>query len=378
MAEEIAIIIKAVDEVSVKLDKIQKTISGFSKQSVKQTEAVSNSFEKNITTLLALGNAANTVDNIFSSLTNLQLRLENATERVANAQDRLTDAYRKLHDVQTQGNNDAVILERSQLNLEKATSRLRVAIMKYGENSIEAREATIDLKDAQFDLSEAHKLGKKRADEVTRAQEDIERATRGLTIAENNLARTQNMVIGTYINVGLQVLTLTQSMRTMIKTIDLAAISARGLQLSMVPLGIALLAVGTILGVTLLSSTKDMTGATNDLNSSVMGFGNSVSDATTSLYNLNSAEKVIDDGTTQTISIFTEREEAVDGYVIKIREVNMELKEMLSLEGQTQFKRSTGRGPPGAGFGTLQNTGNIPSDSLLMQSIRNKISTGTG
>lgn len=243
----IEVVVKARDEITGSLGRIE------------------GSLQKTTNNLIAVGNAAASVDNIFSSLTSIQLRLENATERLANAQDRLTDAQKGLIDIQNKGDDSAIKLERAQIQLEKATAKLRVTTMKYGGSSIEAKEASVDLKEAQFDLSEAQKSGQKRANELQKAQDEVERATRSLTIAQNNLARTQNQVIGTYINAGVQALTLVNSMSQLIKTTQIAQSANIALMGSFGPLGIAIAAAGFLLGTTLLNSLKKVDDQMNEL-----------------------------------------------------------------------------------------------------------------
>lgn len=159
--EQINILIKAVDEATAAINNVNKNIQNFSKESKKQTESLGQSFTKLQGDLLVLGNAAASVDRIFSSYTNLQLRLENATERVTGAQERLADA-------------------------QKTLTRLQ----QDGEASAE------DLEDAQL---------------------AVDRATRGLTVSQNNLAKAQGAVVGTYINMGIQSLVLLGSIPSLIK-----------------------------------------------------------------------------------------------------------------------------------------------------------------
>lgn len=160
---EIQILIKAVDEFSTTLKKIETNTGKTFKEVEKSTESVGQSFTKLQGNLLVLGNAAASVDRIFDSYQNLQLRLENSTERVANATDRLSDAQKKY---------DRLVAS-----------------------------------------------GTASAEELEDAQTELTRATRGLNIAQNNLAKTQNAVIGTYISIGTQVLVLIGSIPTLISTV---------------------------------------------------------------------------------------------------------------------------------------------------------------
>lgn len=190
---QIEVIVSAVDKVTGELKNIESSIQGFSKETKKSTEEVTKSFDDNLGSLIALGNAASTVDNIFSSLTNLQIRLENATLRVTNAQERLEDATTRL-------------------------TRLQ-------------------------------KSGKASADDLADARKEVERATRGVEISENNLARAQNQVIGTYINIGVQTLVLIKSLPTLATAVNGVTISVAGLEIALAPLLIALAALGAIIYV---------------------------------------------------------------------------------------------------------------------------------
>ncbi len=82
---EVSILISAIDNMSTTLKKIEATLGQTQKSVEKQTAATTQTFDKQMGSLLILGDAANKVDNIFSSYQNMQLRLENASERVANA-----------------------------------------------------------------------------------------------------------------------------------------------------------------------------------------------------------------------------------------------------------------------------------------------------
>jgi chromosome segregation ATPase len=137
MAEEneIQILIKLVDEMSGKISNIETSLNKFSKTAEKQNEKIANSFQDSTDSLIAVGNAASSVDSIFSSLTNLEIRLENATERVSGAEDRLYDA--------------------------------------------------------QYNLNKVMKSGTATAEDVAKAQKDVESATRSLTISQNNLERAK-------------------------------------------------------------------------------------------------------------------------------------------------------------------------------------------
>lgn len=190
---EIAIIVSLQDKMTEGFNKIQDTLEKGNKVIRKQTEQTSKTFDKQMGSLLVLGNAANSVDNIFSSYQNMQLRLENASERVANAQDRLSDA--------------------------------------------------------QYNLNKLSKSGTASASELAKAQQDVERASRGMTIAQNNQARANNMVIGTYITMGIQVINLTKSMPILIA--QMKGLVATANLLALTPFGIILaVASGAVLAGT--------------------------------------------------------------------------------------------------------------------------------
>jgi hypothetical protein len=164
MAEErLQIVIEAVDNISRQLDTITSNLDKVGKSAIVTQQSISSSSVSSITSLVALGNAAASVDRIFSSYQNIQLRLENAAERVANAQDRLTDAQYKLKKVQSDSTTTA--------------------------------------------------------EDLAKAENDVERASRALTISQNNQERANNMVIGTYINLGIQSLMLLQALPKLVETI---------------------------------------------------------------------------------------------------------------------------------------------------------------
>ena len=209
MAEDaqIAILIRAVDEFSGTLKNIETQLTKTNRNITKQTEETGKAFDKQTGSLLILGQAANSVDNIFSQYRNLQLRLENATERVSNAQDRLSDSQIKLTRLQQSGT---------------ATT-----------------------------------------DQLHDAEQELERATRGLTISQNNLERTQNMVIGTYISIGTQVVSLLRSMPLLI--VEVRALTISSLAFIATPLGATLLVIGAAIALVTIENNKLKT-AIEDLN----------------------------------------------------------------------------------------------------------------
>lgn len=202
---ELSILIRAVDEMSGTLKKAEGNLQKFTSTTERQSKKTQDAFEGSTTALLALGNIASTVDNIFSSYTNIQLRLENATLRVTNSHERLADAQTKLN-------------------------RL--------------------IRD-----------GKANADEMADAQLGVERATRGVEISENNLARANNMVIGTYINIGVQTVTLLASLPKLIATIRSLEVATLALNAA---LAVITISVGLI--VTILNQSKK---AIEDVNTAI-------------------------------------------------------------------------------------------------------------
>jgi len=153
---ELQILIKAIDEVSGTVKDIEKTVSGMSKEVTKQTAKTEKAFQSSTDSLLALGNAASSVDRIFDSYQNLQLRLENAAIRV--------------------------------------------------------EEAQKNQRDAQYNLNKVMSDGTATAEDIAKAQDDLDTATNRVTVAMNNQARAGNAVVGTYINIGVQVVTLIASL----------------------------------------------------------------------------------------------------------------------------------------------------------------------
>lgn len=190
MAEnEIKILISAVDDATATLKKIEGQMGIMQKEIAKSTDKAAKSTDDQIGSFIRLGAAANSLDNIMSSYQNLQLRLENSAERVANAQDRVTDAQDKLN---------------------KLT-----------------------------------KDGKSKTDDYIQAQKELERASRSLTIAENNQSRAQNAVLGIYINMAVQGLVLVKSYSELKLALDKATASA--LKFIATPIGATITAVALVL-----------------------------------------------------------------------------------------------------------------------------------
>lgn len=188
----IQILIEGQDKISATLSNIESKIKKFGDENKTATDKMINSWQKGTNSLIAIGNAAASVDNIFSSLTNLSIRLENASERLANAQDRLED---------------------SQLGVVRANKDLVKIQKTYNfvlKNHLEDTEYGIRVLDAYEEASRR----------VEDAQKAEERATRGLIISENNLERAQNQVIGTYISIGIQSLSLIASIPSLISALS--------------------------------------------------------------------------------------------------------------------------------------------------------------
>jgi hypothetical protein len=127
MAEEVNIIIKAVDEASKQLELINKNLNNLNsttKISSKTQADATKSFETSLTSMIALGNTANSVNHIFDSYNNLQMRIENAELRVIDARERVNELIAEGKEG-TKEYNDAVNrLTISQNNLERTQSRV--------------------------------------------------------------------------------------------------------------------------------------------------------------------------------------------------------------------------------------------------------------
>lgn len=194
MAEsEIQILIRAVDEVSATMKRIESNLEKSNKAIQDSNKQTMKTWNDQVGGLLVLGQAVQSVDNIFSAYTNLQLRLENATERVNGAQDRLAKAQRNLAKVQR------------------------------------------DVNASSEDLADA--------------QQEVTAASRGLTVAQNNLAKANNAVFGTYIQMGLAAGQLIASLPTLIKTVRSLEITVGSFTLTAGPLIASLLAIGVVVGV---------------------------------------------------------------------------------------------------------------------------------
>lgn len=230
----IEILIRAVDEVSATTKRIEDSIGSMSKEVEKQTKSVSMSFEEQIGIIVSLGSAVASVDRIFDSYSNLQLRLENATERVNGAEDRLAKA--------------------------------------------------------QYNLNKVVKSGTATLEDINEAQRDVESSTRSLTIAQNNLERSQNAVLGTYINIGLQLLNLIVAVPKIVSAINAWRQSEQGLNIIRT-IGLALtnpivLGIGLAAAAIAVLTINEMqaTASANDLNNSQIGMSTSLQTTNTEIY----------------------------------------------------------------------------------------------
>jgi len=156
---EIKIIVKAVDDASATLKQVENS-----------TLSAMDTFQKQTTALISLGNAAASVDSIFDSYQNMQGRVENASIRV--------------------------------------------------------EEAQKNLRDAQYRLNKVLKDGKSDAEDIAKAQDDVATSANRVKIAQNNQERANNQVLGTYINMGVQITTLLGSLPTLIKTVGFLTTTA--------------------------------------------------------------------------------------------------------------------------------------------------------
>lgn len=221
---QISVLIEAQDKITATLSRIEGQIDKFGKANQRASEGMATAWQNGTNKLIAIGNVAASVDNIFSSLTNLELRLENATERLANAQDRLADSSESVAD--------------SQKDVAYLTDRLK----RLNDAGITTGEQVWDLQERLFTASKT----------LSRNQKEEERAKRSLTIAENGLARAQNQVIGTYIGVGVQTLSLVGSLPTLFATLG--------------PVGLAFGAVAAAAGLVALVIGPDrLKGALEEL-----------------------------------------------------------------------------------------------------------------
>ena len=190
---EVQILISAIDNISKEVQTISKNLQTMQKDVISNNKKFQKSFDDVSINVLALGQAANRVDTIMSSHTNMQLRLENASERVTGAQERLTEA--------------------------------------------------------QYNLNKVTQSGTASASDVTEAQRKVDSSARSLTISQNNQARMQNMVIGTYINIGVQVTNLIAMYPKLVKSVQDLTLAMTGLKISSSVIGTSLAGLGTTMAI---------------------------------------------------------------------------------------------------------------------------------
>jgi hypothetical protein len=252
---EIQILIKAQDEATNVLKRIEGQVTQTAKNSEKANSSLSQSFTRVQGAMLNLGQIAQGVHNIFETgqratrnLENAQDRLENATLRLKSANQDLTNSYKKLQDIEKAHLRDSLRLDQAQLNLEESTRNLKIAIARYGKDSFEARQATIDLKNAQFDLKDAQELSTQKAQELAEAQQNIKDKNDALTIATNNQERAQRGLEKAtgdakwaYVDMGVQLLAVAGNMATFASSIPAISTALGGVTSSA---GLASAAIG--------------------------------------------------------------------------------------------------------------------------------------
>jgi len=200
---EIQVLIKVVDELSNQIKVISGNIDKMADNTQSANETIQRGFTETTNQLIAVGNAAQAVEGIFSRYENMQIRLENASLRLENAQERVADSQLKLNRLVEDG---------------KAGTR-----------------------------------------EYQDAQTELERANRGLIISQNNLHKVQGQAIGTYITMGVEVLRLIASYQSLVRafiairesitaynivqTISLALTNQAGLVIGLVAAGVGIATV---------------------------------------------------------------------------------------------------------------------------------------
>jgi len=160
---QIEILIKAVDEFSTTLKKIDKNTTTMAKDVTKQTETMGESFSRAQGNVLVLGQAALSVGNIFDTYENTQIRVENASIRV--------------------------------------------------------EEAQKNVRDAQYELQKVMSDSTATAADIAKAQDDLATSSNRLTVAENGLQKANGDVWKSWVEMGLQGITLLASLPTLISTV---------------------------------------------------------------------------------------------------------------------------------------------------------------
>ncbi len=247
--EQVSILITAIDDVSKKLDNIKKNVEDMTSNSAKQTKSLSEAFSEAQGNLLILGNTASRVDSIFDSYANMQLRVENASTRVYEAQK--------------------------------------------------------NVRDAQYALSKTMKDSSAAVEDVAKAKDDLETANNRLMMSQNNLERTNNAVTGTYIQMGMSIVTVIASIPNLIVAVN--SLTTAAIAFCATPLGMTLLAVaaaGTALAIVFSQNRKETEETKVAMDSYNMA-----------ITNLTSAEKELEDSAKRVNEVIKETNEAMAGRI---------------------------------------------------------------
>jgi hypothetical protein len=216
---QVEILIKAVDEASAKIDKVQKNVESANKKIEKSNAGAVASWGKTISTLQTLGNVANGIHNIFEIQEARTRNLENATDRLENATLRLKDAKLSLK----RATEDVAISQKQiQLDMDIANRKRKEAIKvlealkragdttsdRYLETMDMVRQLDIDIAKGKNDLVRINEDLKSKEEDVTIATNNQERAQRSLekTIGDNRWA---------LVNMGTQALSVVASIGTL-------------------------------------------------------------------------------------------------------------------------------------------------------------------
>lgn len=190
---DILIKIKAdVEGLKTDLAKANDKLEEFEKTAKKNSDKVAQAFDGQVSSLIAMGNAAASVESIFASYNDLQMAIENSNERLIGSEDRLAHAKYNLAKVQ-----------------QEVTST---------------------------------------SEDVAEAQRQVESATRSLTIAQNRHEKITGDVVKTYINMGVQSLNLIKSAPILIAQMEgvAAAIGSISVATAVATLGISALIAGAV------------------------------------------------------------------------------------------------------------------------------------
>jgi hypothetical protein len=240
MAEnEVQILIKAVDDATATLKKIEKQLDSTAKNSEKANQNLAQSFSKVQGAMLNLGQIAQGIHNVFEISERRTRNLENAQDRLEDSTLKLKQAQQNLADVEKNHARDSLTLEkatianqRAQEELKVYTDRLAKGVTFTNEKLKEYEDAQIRAKEAALDLREAQGLQAEKARELSDKQD-------ALTIANNGVERSQrslNKVIGdakwAYVDMGMQLLSVAGNLGTFIATLSRAAPAIGGLSTS--------------------------------------------------------------------------------------------------------------------------------------------------